>query len=172
MRKFFMAAAAAAAAVAVSVAPVTAAPAGKAVPVPGGPLDGAPVLELVQLDGDRATGGDVTATAATLPFNFTFNFSTTLSSRNFWPSSAGKACVSLRGTGSSDPNWRGKEIKVEMWDADGIDSRIGAPVRYRLDGGYYGYCWSALYTNHEHYFKLVKEWGPASVQGDGWASAT
>ncbi|GAA3002977.1 DUF1842 domain-containing protein [Actinokineospora diospyrosa] len=138
------------------------------------PSPGAPVLPLLPDDGkDRPTGDGVVAQAAQLPFTYAFDFSSSLVSRTFWPTSGGRACVSLRGTGGSDPSYYGKEIRVEMWNAYGTDTRVGPSVRYTLNGNSYGYCWSGLYPYHEHYFRLVKDWSPTiRVWGTGWASAT
>ncbi|GLZ40008.1 hypothetical protein [Actinokineospora sp. NBRC 105648] len=140
----------------------------------GRPIPGAPDLPLVPDDGtDRPTGAGVAAQAVSLPFNFSYDFSSTLASRTFWPTSGGKVCVSLRGTGSTDPTYFAKEIRVEIWNAFGTDTRVGVPVRYSLNGSYYGYCWTGLYPYHEHFFKLTKDWGPgARVWGNGWASAS
>lgn len=138
-------------------------------PVGGGPVPGAPQYALVE----GAQAGEFTAQGAYLPFNFTFNFAYSLNSRTFWPSTAGKACVNLRGTGSSYPGYYGHEIRVEMWNSYGTDTRVGATVRYAMNGSYHGYCWTGLYPYHEHYFRLVKDWGGGSaVWGDGWVSAS
>jgi hypothetical protein len=146
--------------------------------VPGRPDPAAPTLELVPDDGkDRpgsSSGQGFTVQAASfLPFNFSYDFSTSLASRSFWPSFAGMSCVALRATGSTDPDYWQKELKVEMWDAFGTDTRIGPPVRYSANGYYYGYCWFGLSPYHEHYFKLTKDWGvgTARLWGNGWASA-
>ncbi|WP_204449103.1 hypothetical protein [Actinokineospora baliensis] len=138
------------------------------------PTPGAPVLPLLPDDGsDRPTGEGVAAQAAYLPFTYSFDFSSSLVSRTFWPTSASRACVSLRGTGGSDPSYFGKEIRIEMWNAYGTDTRVGPSVRYTLNGNSYGYCWSGLYPYHEHYFRLVKDWSPTvRVWGNGWASAS
>ncbi|SDH24610.1 hypothetical protein SAMN05216553_118123 [Lentzea fradiae] len=130
-----------------------------------------PAASASEVAASDRTASAVTVRAATLPFTFTFDFETTLRSRNFSPPASGRACVTLRGTGSTDPGWRGKEILVEMWDADGIDERVGPRVRYRLDGTDKVFCWEALVQNHEHYLLLVKEWGPSRVYGEGrvWA---
>ncbi|WP_026425750.1 hypothetical protein [Actinokineospora inagensis] len=81
--------------------------------------------------------------------------------------------MSLRGTGGSDPTYFGKEVKVEMWDAYGTDTKVGPTVRYSLNGNAYGYCWTGTYPYHEHYFRLVKDWSPTvRVWGNGWASAS
>ncbi len=135
------------------------------------PAPGAPTLELLPDDGSDRESGDFAVQAAYLPFNFSFDFTSALVSRTFWPSTAGRACVSLRGTGSTDPTYYSREIKVEMWNAYGTDTRIGLPVRYRLNGSYYGYCWTGLYPYHEHYFRLTKDWNlGARVWGNGFAS--
>jgi hypothetical protein len=106
-----------------------------------------------------------------LPFNFSFTFAKSLSSRVFWPSTSGRACVNLRGTGSAEPSWWGREVKVEMWNSYGTDTKVGSTVRYTVDGTYYGYCWTGLYPYHEHYFRVVKDWSTTrSVWGDGWVS--
>lgn len=138
------------------------------------PDPNAPWVELGPDDGkDRsAATSEYTVTAYYLPFNFTYDFSTSVSSRTFWPSYDGVACVNLRATGSTDPTYWSREIKVEMWNAYGTDTRIGLPVRYKLDGYYYGYCWHGLNPYNEHYFRLTKDWGPSRVWGDGWASAS
>ncbi|MGW5055486.1 hypothetical protein [Actinokineospora sp. NPDC004072] len=113
----------------------------------------------------------MTVQAVYLPFNFGFSFSSSLNSREFWPSYSGRACVNLRGTGSGDGSWFGREIRVEMWNATGTDTKMGPTVRYRMDGTYYGYCWTGLYPYDAHYFRLTKDWGgSAGVWGDGWAS--
>ncbi|SDD45715.1 hypothetical protein [Actinokineospora iranica] len=150
-------------------------PADVARPVAGGPVAGAPELVLVADDGgDRATGtGDFVVQAVNLPFNFSFDFTTSLASRTFWPSLLGRACVSLRGTGSTDSSYWWREVKVEMWNAFGSDTRIGSPVRFSLNGSYHGYCWNGLVPLHEHYFRITKDWNAgARVWGNGWASAS
>ncbi|SDH65732.1 hypothetical protein SAMN05192558_113124 [Actinokineospora alba] len=141
-------------------------------PVPGRPDPNAPWLEMVPDDGKDRPGATTQYTVAAyyLPFNFSYDFSTSLASRSFWPSYNGTACVNLRATGSTDPSYWSREIKVEMWNAYGVDTRIGLPVRYKLDGYYYGYCWYGLNPYNEHYFRLTKDWGPSRVWGDGWAS--
>ncbi|SER76479.1 hypothetical protein [Actinokineospora terrae] len=138
------------------------------------PSKDAPLVPLVPDDGlDRPTGQGVGAQAVPLPFTFNFDFTSSLASRTFWPTSAGRTCVSLRGTGGSDPIYFGKEIKIEMWNAYGTDTKVGPTVRYSLNGNSYGYCWTGLYPYHEHYFRLVKDWSPTvRVWGTGWASAS
>ncbi len=141
-------------------------------PSTGRPIAGAPTLELIEDDGrDRPTNETMGVQASYLPFNFTYDFSTALASRTFWPSPSGQACVGLRGTGSTDPNYWTREIKVEMWNAYGTDTKVGPTVRYSLNGAYHGYCWAGLYPYHEHYFRLTKDWGPSRVWGNGWVSA-
>lgn len=111
--------------------------------------------------------------AATLPFNFTFEMCCSLKSRQFTPAgreSRGKACVTLRGTGSDDPNWKGKIVKVLMWDEDGIDGKKGPTVNYKLDGTYYKYCWTGLTVAHPHHYEIQKPWGPAQLRGNGSAT--
>ncbi|MGX7824233.1 hypothetical protein ACTG9Q_03990 [Actinokineospora sp. 24-640] len=135
----------------------------------GGPVAGAPVFDMREGEGLKVD--EMTVQGVYLPFNFTFSFGYSLNSRTFWPSYDGRACVNLRGTGSAEPTWWGREIRVEMWNAYGTDTRVGATVRYSVNGNYYGYCWTGLYPYHEHYFRLVKDWGGSkSVWGDGWAS--
>ncbi|WP_436492446.1 hypothetical protein [Actinokineospora sp. HUAS TT18] len=122
---------------------------------------------------DRAANSfsAMTVTASYLPFNFSYNFSTSLSSRTFWPSSGGSVCVNLRATGSTDPSYWMKQLKVDIYDAYPYpDAKVGPTVSYYLDGYYYGYCWYGLNPSHEHYFRLSKTWGPASLWGDGWAA--
>ena len=138
--------------------------------VEGEPPSGAVKVELVPDTGaDRATG-EVGVQAAFLPFNFNFDFTVSLASRTFWPV-LGRACVSLRGTGSADPSYYQREVKVEMWDAYGTDTKKGLTARYSLNGGYYGYCWSGLSSGHEHYFRIYKDWNlGARVWGNGWTS--
>ena len=138
--------------------------------VKAGAPAGAVKVELVPDTGlDRATG-QVGVQAAFLPFTFSYDFTVSLASRTFWPV-AGRACVSLRGTGSTDPGYYQQEVKVEMWDAYGTDTRKGLTARYSLNGGYYGYCWTGLNSGHEHYFRIRKEWNlGARVWGNGWAS--
>ncbi|WP_189209450.1 MULTISPECIES: hypothetical protein [Actinokineospora] len=135
----------------------------------GGPIPGAPTYEL--REGEVVAADEMTVQGVYLPFNFGFSFAYSLSSRTFWPSYSGRACVNLRGTGSSDPTWYGREIRVEMWNAYGTDTKVGPTVRYSVNGNYYGYCWTGLYPYHEHYFRLTKDWGGSNgVWGDGWAS--
>ncbi|WP_285613354.1 hypothetical protein [Actinokineospora globicatena] len=138
------------------------------------PSKDAPLVPLVPDDGaDRPTGEGVAIQAVSLPFTFNFDITSSLASRTFWPTSGGRTCVSLRGQGGSDPIYFGKEIKVEMWNAYGTDTKVGPTVRYSLNGNSYGYCWTGLYPYHEHYFRLVKDWSPTvRVWGTGWASAT
>lgn len=141
-------------------------------PVAGGPIPGAPHYDMREGVGEVVTADQMTVQGVYLPFNFSFSFSYSLNSRTFWPSYSGRACVNLRGTGSSDPTWWGREIKVEMWNAYGVDTKVGSTVRYSVNGSYYGYCWTGLYPYHEHYFRLTKDWGGSnSVWGDGWASS-
>ncbi|MEU4674703.1 hypothetical protein AB0F91_43845 [Amycolatopsis sp. NPDC023774] len=78
--------------------------------------------------------------------------------------------MSLRGTGSDDPNWKGKIVKVLMWDEDGIDGQKGPTVNYTLDGTYYKYCWTGLTVTHPHHFEIQKPWGPSQLQGNGSAT--
>lgn len=116
---------------------------------------------------------DAPGKAATLPFNFTFEVGGALDSRQFKPpgrESRGKACVTLRGTWSDDPNWKGKIVKVLMWDEDGIDGKKGPTVNYKLDGTYYKYCWTGLTVAHPHHFEIQKPWGPAQLRGNGSAT--
>lgn len=111
--------------------------------------------------------------AATLPFNFDFQMCCSLDSRQFKPpgrGDAGKACVNLRGTKSDDPNWKGKIVKVLMWDEDGIDGKKGPTVNFKLDGKYYTYCWTSLTVAHPHHFEIQKPWGPAQLWGNGSAT--
>lgn len=141
-----------------------------AAPATGGPVPGAPHYDM--REGAVVAADQMTVQGVYLPFNFSFSFSYSLSSRTFWPSYSGRACVNLRGTGSSDPTWWGREIRVEMWNAYGVDTKVGPTVRYSVNGTYYGYCWTGLYPYHEHYFRLTKDWGGSnSVWGDGWASS-
>jgi hypothetical protein len=135
--------------------------------VAGGPIPGAPRHDLRE----GVVADQWSVQGVYLPFNFSFSFTRSLSSRVFWPSSSGRACVNLRGTGSAEPTWWGREIKVEMWNAYGTDTKVGATVRYSADGTYYGYCWTGLYPYHEHYFRVVKDWSTTrAVWGDGWVS--
>lgn len=139
-----------------------------AAPVVGGPIPGAPTFDLRE---DGVAAQQLTVQGVYLPFNFSYTFAYSLSSRTFWPSSGGRACVNLRGTGSSEPTWWGREIRVEMWNAYGVDTKVGPTVRYSVNGSYYGYCWTGLYPYHEHYFRLTKDWGGSrTVWGDGWVS--
>ncbi|WP_156757974.1 hypothetical protein [Actinokineospora pegani] len=118
---------------------------------------------------DRPSG-QVGIQASYLPFTFSYDFTSSLVSRTFWPV-AGRACVSLRGGGSTDPVYFLREVKVEMWDAYGTDTRRGQVARYPLNGGYYGYCWNGLIAGHEHYFRITKDWNHgARVWGSGWTS--
>ncbi|WP_156893194.1 hypothetical protein [Actinokineospora enzanensis] len=138
-----------------------------------GPVPGAPTLPMVVDTGQDRPAGGVFLPTDKIPFNYNFTFQSSLASRSFWPSSDSKACVSLRGTGGSDPTYFGKEVRIEMWDAYGTDTKIGPTVRYSLNGNAYGYCWSGTYPYHEHYFRLLKDWGPGiTVWGSGWVSPT
>ncbi|MCO1576372.1 hypothetical protein M8C13_11475 [Crossiella sp. SN42] len=135
-----------------------------------GHLPGVPVIELVEGEAPKVSGGDRSVTATRLPFNYNFNFARTLDSRNFWPSGHGKACVALRMTSTTNPDDWGKTLTVQMWDADGWDTQVGSDIGYLMDGNYRGYCWTALRLDHEHYFKLVKSFGPSTIKGDGSAT--
>ncbi|MFE5857824.1 hypothetical protein ACFQ61_31995 [Streptomyces sp. NPDC056500] len=114
------------------------------------------------------------ARAATLPFNFTFEFRGVLRARSFTPpgrESRGKACVSLRGTWSDDPNWKGKIVKVRMLEERSGPDRVKGPeVDFKLDGTYYKYCWTGLTVARLHHFDITKPWGPAVLRGDGSAT--
>ncbi|HVK22222.1 MAG TPA: hypothetical protein VM677_12770 [Actinokineospora sp.] len=138
------------------------------------PDPSAPRLELrpgVGSDRPATTFGATAVTATYLPFTFTYNLSTSMYSSNFMPSSSGSVCVNLRATGSTDPNYWMKQLKVDIYDWTPFpDVKVGPTVRYYLDGYYYGYCWYGLHPYHEHYFRLSKDWGPATVWGDGWAA--
>jgi hypothetical protein len=132
-----------------------------------------------EVDALPATGPEVPGPvdepgkAATLPFNFTFQICCSIDSRQFKPpgrGTNGKACVTLRGTWSDDPNWKGKIVKVYMWDEDGIDGQKGPTVRYKLDGTYYTHCWTSLTVAHPHHFETLKPWGPAELKGNGMAT--
>ncbi|WP_146107951.1 hypothetical protein V5P93_006869 [Actinokineospora auranticolor] len=140
-----------------------------ATPVPFGPVAGIPKLEMVpDAPADRRLGYGPDLAVAKIPFDYDFRFRSLLPSRLFWPTSESKACVVLRGTGGSDPTYYGKEILVEMWDGYGNDTKVGPSVRYTLNGQSYGYCWTGTYPYHEHFFKLVKNWGPTiEVIGQG-----
>ncbi|GHH29826.1 hypothetical protein [Lentzea cavernae] len=117
----------------------------------------------------------VSGQAAALPFNFTFEMCCSMDSRQFTPpgrENRGKACVTLRGTWSDDPKWKGKIVKVIMWDEDGIDGKKGPTVDFKLDGTYYKYCWTGLTVAHPHHFEILKPWGPAQLRGDGKATGS
>ncbi|OLR90676.1 hypothetical protein BJP25_29150 [Actinokineospora bangkokensis] len=136
----------------------------------GAPPKGAVKLDLLPDTGQDRPSGQVGVQASYLPFTFSYDFTRSLTSRTFWPV-AGRACVSLRGAGSTDPGYFFQVVKVEMWDAYGTDLKKGLTARYALTGGYFGYCWTGLTNGHEHYFRIYKEWNTAArVWGDGWTS--
>lgn len=136
----------------------------------------AEVVDAVPVTGQEVPGpADMSTQAAALPFSFTFEMCCSMDSRSFTPpgrENRGKACVTLRGTWSDDPNWRGKIVKVSMWDEDGIDGKKGPTVDFKLDNTYYKYCWTGLTVAHPHHFEIVKPWGPAQLRGNGSATGS
>ncbi|SER58833.1 hypothetical protein [Lentzea albida] len=111
---------------------------------------------------------------STLPFDFDFQMCCTLDSRQFKPpgrGNAGKACVELWGIKSDDPSWKSKNLKVLMWDEDGIDGKKGPTVNFKLDVPR-KYCWTSLTVAHPHHFEIQKPWGPAQLWGAGKATGS
>ncbi|SMC91494.1 hypothetical protein [Lentzea albidocapillata] len=143
-----------------------------------GAADTPEVVEALPVTGAQVPGtadDAFAAAAATLPFTFSFQMCCSLDSRQFTPpgrENRGKACVTLRGTKSDDPKWKGKIVKVIMWDEDGIDGKKGPTVDFKLDGTYYKYCWTGLTVAHPHHFEIQKPWGPAQLWGDGKATGS
>ncbi|SHH03749.1 hypothetical protein [Streptoalloteichus hindustanus] len=140
-----------------------------AAPASAGAVPGAPTLEL-----NEAAGGHQVAEGApeVLPFDFSFSVSTHLNSRRFYPSPLGRACVNLSATSNVSTL---RSIKVEMWDAESgghLGTRIGEPIDFRVDKQTHGYCWTALYSNHEHFFRLVKDDGDPHVWAYGKGKVT